>query len=100
MEGVRGSTDAARRVEQSLRAIAGVREVAVDAGTGRVMVRWEPPRAREETAVAVRAPRAVARADHAPLTRAVGWLARTVLVVGVEVLLQRVLGPLFPVRRC
>ena len=100
MEEVRGSADAARRVEESLRAIAGVCEVAVDAGTGRVTVRWEPPRPRRETAVAVRAPHAVALAGRAPLTRLVGWLARTALVVGLELLLQRVLGPLFPARRC
>ena len=102
VDGMRGSPGRARSVVDTLRGIPGVREVVADPQTGSVAIRYEPHGTAVPTAPRPELPTAHPEAvppraaDHsAVLTR----IVETVVVVALEVALQRALGPFWP-KRC
>ena len=104
VEGVRGSPECARFMEDRLRTILGVQEVTADPGTGSVCVRYEPPTDRRpgDCEIVLTVPegvRVVSRASESRIGTVAARLAQTVAVVVVEIAVQRMLGPFFP-RRC
>jgi hypothetical protein len=118
VESVWQSPRAARFVEDTLRAIPGVRDVAADPSTGSVAIIYEPTRAPEvepryellaatevepgyESPLADVAPRveAVSTAASPRVARTATWILETIVTVAIEVTLQRALGTLFWPRR-
>jgi hypothetical protein len=97
--------------EALLRTIPGVSVVAADVRTGSISIAYEPSPARRETPPAARdvevlpgelvpcPPRSLALVRPAAAPGWAAWIGRTIAVIALEVVLQRVLGPLFP-RRC
>ncbi len=104
MTEVRRFPDTGRLVEDTLRAIPGVLDVRVDPSTGGVAILYHPhPTAARETphppepAARVQLPALPSRPrSSAP---ALAGIVQTVVVVALEVVLQRLLGPLFGSRR-
>lgn len=100
---MRGSASGVRSVVATLRAIPGVREVIADPRTGSVAVRYEPYRAGDVPVAPVAsepAPCDTLPAKRvAPAALTLTRIVETVVVVALEVVLQRVLGPFWP-RRC
>jgi hypothetical protein len=105
VEAVRGSPANARFVEDRLRTIPGVVEVAANPNTGGVHVLYDP-RANGGVIETARALTVVPKREIVVAVRRPGGgslLARVVkfaTVLAIEVALQRVLGPLFLPRRC
>jgi hypothetical protein len=118
VESVWQSPRAARFVEDTLRAIPGVRDVTADPSTGSVAIIYEPspagavePRCdpipapaaepRRAPPVVDVAPRAEAIAAVAspPAARTATWILETLVTVVLEVTLQKALGNLFWPRR-
>jgi hypothetical protein len=103
VEGTRGSALTSRLVGDTLRGIPGVLDVTVDPGTGGIAIHYKPqpvvtpaigggpPRVSGLPAV-IRP----GRAQGSTFAR----ILKTVIVVTLEVALQRFLGPLFWPRRC
>ena len=110
VDAVRGFPIRARGVEQTLRTIPGVLAVEVDARSGSTWIDYDPRAAARadavlaplepsvEPSVEVQALTAVGRAPRGTLT--LSKFVETLLIVGLEVALQRTLGPLFWPRRC
>jgi hypothetical protein len=103
VDGVRQSPDRARLVQDTLRAIPGVVQVTTDPRTGSVLLQYDPDWSnRRGGGDAPSVPPGGDGVHVKPRSSAAlwtGWLVRTVLVVTLEVALQRALGPFFP-RRC
>jgi hypothetical protein len=101
VDGMRGSPGTARSVADTLRGIPGVRDVVADPLTGRVAIRYEPraaivpPPPRMERSPARREAVSVAAVQTPLLTR----IIQTVVIIALELALQRALGPLWP-KRC
>ena len=100
VDGMRGSPGTARSVVDTLRGIPGVRDVVADPQTGRVAIRYEPHAAVEHTPprmeLSARREAVSAAVVQTPvLTR----IVETVVIIAVELALQRALGPLWP-KRC
>lgn len=100
---MRGSAGRIRSVVGTLRSIPGVREVTADPRTGSVAFRYEP---RPVVAIAVKSPAVEmgGSQDEQPPARipaqtTLTRVVETVVIVALEVALQRVLGPFWP-RRC
>jgi hypothetical protein len=100
VEGVRDSPGTARLVEQTLRAIPGMRAVTVDPGTGAISLSYEPCGAGMSIPVPAPPARRVVARHARPAATGVAWIAQTIVVVALEMALQRFLGPLFLPRRC
>jgi hypothetical protein len=98
VDGPGGSVDTRRLVEDTLRGIPGVLDVTTDAGTGGIAIRYEPQPSVEPDSGGARIPTPVRSARPRVLTLA--RILETVIVVALEVVLQRFLGPLFWPRRC
>jgi hypothetical protein len=105
LDGAR-SADRFNVAEALLRAIPGVSVVAADARAGSISIAYQPPSSAIEPVIEVlagepvpSAPRHVAIVRPVPAPGWAAWVGRTIVVVAVEVVLQRLLGPLFP-RRC
>jgi hypothetical protein len=106
VDGVRQSPDSARVVQDPLRAIPGVVQVTTDPRTGSVLLLYDPhcPIGRDDGGVLehpenTRAGDGAGTAPRARATLWATWLVRTAVVVTLEVVLQRALGPFFS-RRC
>lgn len=104
MDEVRRSPDTGRFVEDTLRGIPGVLDVKVDPSTGAVAVLYDPhpaagPETRHEPRPAAPVQLPALRARPRPSAPALAGILQTVVVVAIEVALQRLLGPLFGSRR-
>jgi hypothetical protein len=105
VDAVRGFPFRARAVERTLRTIPGVLAVEVDSRTGSTVIDYDPQSASADVSedatldhpAEVRALAPVQRSPRGTLT--LSKFVETLVVVGLEVALQRFLGPFWP-RRC
>lgn len=100
MVGVRSAPDTGRVVEDTLRAIPGVVDVHVDPSTGAVAILYEPHPSGAAKSPPEPAPAAPVLLPALPTIRrpppaTFPWIVQTVVVVALEVTLQRLLGSVF-----
>jgi hypothetical protein len=105
VDAVRGSVARARDVERTLRTIPGVLAVEIDPHTGSTLIDYDPHAGAHEVEAELVDPAAevtalcpVQRAPRGTLT--LSKFVETLVIVGLELALQRALGPFFWPRRC
>jgi hypothetical protein len=100
VDGAQGSADTRRLVEDTLRGIPGVVDVTSDPSTGGVAIVYEPQPSVGPNSDDAHTPAPALLRPARPRVLTLTWIAETVLVVVLEIVLQSILGPLLWPRRC